>query len=174
MRPEAKMEELFSELVALEEKRRQERSGRWKRLTKAEQKRREQVIAEIADLLKQAEGPDRRRFLRIPGSLEVRFQMHAATLTCTASDLSLGGLTLQSYAWQALEDKPLTVESFRVQGEDFRVSIPSKMVWKMESDGKRAGLQFSEVDGAAERQIHAVFEKLLLIHLGTLFSAGAS
>ncbi len=132
-------------------------------------KRRNELLAHLMTELQRHPGAERRKHLRIPAELEVRFRMSGATITCAASELSYGGLGLRGHLW-IIEDQELLVENLRLGPRDFPMTVRAKVVWKISDDGSRpgAGLEFLEVDEGGKKQIRTIFEQLFLAYLERL------
>jgi hypothetical protein len=120
------------------------------------------LLEQLAEQLRQQD--DRRSEPRIPGGLEVRFQMHGTTLSCAASDLSPGGLTLQSHLWRVLEGQELVVDAVRIADADFPLSIRARMIWTPPQGDERphAGLQFLDLDDEKRKRIESAYKRMLL------------
>jgi hypothetical protein len=155
--------QLASELRALELRRQQGP------LSGPEAARRQELLDRLIERLRQHPGAERRRHLRIPADLEVRFRMGGATITCMASELGYGGLGLRGHLW-IIEDQELIVENLRLGTRDYPMAMKARVVWKLASESSRpgAGLAFIDVDEAGRRQIRAVFERLFAAYLEKL------
>lgn len=132
---------------------------------------RQSLLNDLMARLRSQAGPgaERRRHLRIPADLEVRFRLKEATITCNAGELSLSGLGLRGNLW-IVENQELLVENLRVGHRDYPTSLKARVIWKNASEDRRAGagLIFLDVDEHGQRQIHAVFEHLFLAYLDHL------
>jgi c-di-GMP-binding flagellar brake protein YcgR len=148
---------IAAELKALEEKRQQ--AG----LDAEETKRHQELMQTIMEHLHSHPGEERRRFLRIPADLEARFRLGEATITCGASELSMGGLSLRGHLW-VIEDQELLVENLKVSNRDYPMAIKAKVVWKVseEDEVPRAGLQFIDLDEQGRHQVRAIFSQLFM------------
>ena len=156
--------QLAAELRDLELKRQQAR------LTEPDTDRRESLLHGLIQRVTQPRpGAERRQHLRIPADLEVRFRMSGAAVTCTASELSYGGLGLRGHLW-ILQDQELLVENLRLGSSDYPMTVKARVVWKVPGadEHPRAGLLFLDVDESGRRQIRAVFERLFLAFLERL------
>jgi hypothetical protein len=142
-------------------------------LAKEESRRHQTLLNQVINRLSDHPEANRRKYLRIPADLEARFRMGEATITCGASELSLGGLSLRGHLW-VIEDQELVVENLKVGNKDYPMTIRAKIVWKVsdEDDRPRAGLQFVGVDDNSRYQVHAIFEQLFLNYLEHLASNG--
>lgn len=151
------------ELKALEEKR--QKGG----LDADETKRHQQLMQMIMERLHCHPGEERRHFLRIPADLEARFRLGEATITCGASELSMGGLSLRGHLW-VIEDQELLVENLKVSNRDYPMAIKAKVVWKVsdEDEMPRAGLQFIDLDEHGRHQVRAIFSQLFMSFLEQL------
>lgn len=155
---------LASELQELEERYRQGN------LEGHQTKRRQDLRAEIMSRLRRgSSGIERREHIRIPADLEARFRLGDATITCHASELSLGGLSLRGHLWVS-EDQELLLENLKTGNRDYPMSVRAKVVWKISEDDlrPRAGLQFIDMDRQGKHQVQAVFEQLWLLYLKLL------
>jgi hypothetical protein len=154
---------LAAQLHALEQQRQR------RTLSAEEATRRQLLLSELIAQLHKTPGDERRKHLRIPADLEVRFRLGGATITCRASELSCGGIGLRGHLW-IIEDQELVVENLRVGHRDYPMAVRAKVVWKVSDEYRRpgAGVAFLDVDEAGRRQINAVFEHLFLLYLERL------
>jgi hypothetical protein len=154
---------IAAKLKALEEKRQE--GG----LDAEETKRHQQLMQTIMERLHSHPGEERRHFLRIPADLEARFRLGEATITCGASELSMGGLSLRGHLW-VIEDQELLVENLKVSNRDYPMAIKAKVVWKVseEDEMPRAGLQFIDLDEQGRHQVRAIFSQLFMSFLEQL------
>jgi len=138
-----------------------------------ESRRHQSLLNEVINHLCEHPAANRRKYLRIPAELEARFRMAEATISCGASELSLGGLSLRGHLW-VIEEQELLVENLRVGDRDYPMSIRARVVWKISEEDRRprAGLQFIDVDENGRHQVRAIFEQLLLSYLEQLGGGG--
>jgi hypothetical protein len=155
MSSEQGIRELALELLDLEGIRRE------KKLSEQELQRFHQLVELIlASLQKQAKN-ERRKHLRIPADLVVRFCINEASITCNAYELSLGGIGLRGNVW-VKENQELIIENLRLGRRDYPMSVRAKIVWKNSEETKPlgAGLIFLNLNDEGKRQIRSVFEEL--------------
>lgn len=154
------VEQLAAELYLLECKRQCET------LTEPENQRRSDLTARLMAHLHQRAEAERRRYLRIPADLEVRFRMSGATITCSAYEIGYGGIGLRGHLW-IVEDQEITVENLRLGHRDYPTTLRSKVVWKsaQETSPPGAGLEFVNVNESDRRQLRTVMEHLFLAYL---------
>ncbi|MCB9557291.1 MAG: PilZ domain-containing protein [Deltaproteobacteria bacterium] len=110
---------------------------------------------------------DRRRLVRLPVRLDVRFRAGDASVSARIAELSLGGMTLASYLWLRDEQK-LLADAMIVDGREFCVGAPCRVAWRRATDqagGHRAGLQFLPLNERARHSVADVFEAVLAKHL---------
>lgn len=125
--------------------------------------RHRQLLGLLAQPLRRKLDNERRRQLRIPGQLEVQFQLGPVTLTCSATDFSPGGLSLRSFLWDFIDGSHVEVINLHVTGQDHPVSVKARMVWQSVDDNEpQVGLEFVEITPDDRRQIEAAFERLLI------------
>jgi hypothetical protein len=165
--PEIK--ELAAKLLGLEQKRQQGT------LAPEEAARRQELLNELVSRLHRAPGAERRQHVRIPASIEARFRLGDAAITCGASELSYGGIGLRGHLW-IIEDQELLVENLRVGERDYPMAVRAKVVWRVSEEDRQpgAGLAFLDVDEDGRRQIGAVYERLFLVYLERLSRAGSA
>lgn len=134
--------------------------------------RRQALISALMDRLNQHPGDERRRFLRIPAQIEVRFRVGGASITCAATEMGLGGLALAGHLW--VIDQPIVLEELSLGGKRFPLECTCRVAWKLDDeDGQpKAGLQFVEPSSDARKQLRAIFEELFLQYLATLAQDG--
>jgi hypothetical protein len=154
------------ELLILEMKRQESA------LSPEESGRREALVAQLFHALRRHPSGERRRDVRIPAELEVRFRMGDAMVTCNASEISYGGLGLRGQLWIA-KDQEIVVENLRAGHRDYPMSVRAKVAWKITDPEGRpgAGLAFVEMDESGRRQVRAVFQHLFLVYLERLASS---
>lgn len=154
------MGQLAAELHSLEQKRQQ---GALEPQLAA---RRQELLDDLMVRLQRTPGSERRKHLRIPADLEARFRLGEATITCSASELSYGGIGLRNHLW-IIEEQELIVENLRVGQRDYPMAVRAKVVWKISDEDQHpgAGLAFLDTDEDGRRQIGAVFEYLFLLYL---------
>lgn len=122
-----------------------------------------QLLALLVQQIRHGHDDERRRRLRIRGSVEVQFRHGPVVLTCTALDLSLGGLLLEGVLLEFVEGREVEVVNLRVGGQDFPLHAPARTVWHVAADDRpRAGLEFLELGSDDRRQIQSAFERLLI------------
>ncbi len=126
--------------------------------------RRRESIAELLQLLGRGEADERRQHVRIPADLEVHLRIDEVTASCSAAELSQGGLGLRGELWVE-EDALVLVENLRVGARDFPMAVRARVVWKAAAS---AGLAFVDVDAQGERQLRSVFEDLFWLYVERL------
>jgi len=115
---------------------------------------------------------ERRRFLRVPTPLVVRFRVGDATLTAEAVEMSLGGLSLRDHLW-ALPDQRMRIDQMQVAGRHYSLRVDCRVAWRISSDGRlRAGLEFVELSNPARQQLRQIFEAIFVAYLQQLLAAG--
>ena len=109
---------------------------------------------------------ERRRFLRVPAQLKVRFRAGEATITATAVELGLGGLSLRGHLW-LLNNQKMSIESVRVGSKAFPLRISARVVWRITEgeDEPCAGLEFIDLSDEGRGQIHAIFSAVFIGYL---------
>ena len=123
----------------------------------------------MIEALKGADPDDRRKYLRIPAPIDVRFRVGDATITARAADLGLGGLSLRGHLW-VIADQTMRIDSVTLDGRDYPLQLRCRVAWRVSAyDGQpRAGLQFVDLDAKGRAQIRPVFEALLVSFLRSL------
>ncbi len=141
-------------------------------LSSQESNRHRELVKHLFSRFRDHPSAERRKFLRVPGDLEVKFQLGDATFSCGATEISLGGLSLKGNLW-VIEDQELIILNLKLGQRDYPMLVRAKVVWKLSGVERRprAGLKFINLTSMGARQIQAVFEQLFLNFLDDLGSS---
>lgn len=134
------------------------------------QQRRRTLLQSLVAQLQQMRGSDeRRRHLRVPGPLRVRFRAGEASLVARAEEMALGGFSLGEPIW-VVAGQVLLIEGVRVGQQDYPLQVRARVIWRLAAaqDPPCAGLEFVDVDQQVREQIRTIFEALLFAYLQSL------
>jgi plasmid stabilization system protein ParE len=150
-------------------------------LAQDQQRRRRQLLEQLVAKLRFKPGGgepsrgrwlERRRFLRVPSPLVVRFRVGDATIAAEAAEMSLGGLSLRDHLW-AIPDQRMRIDRLEVGGRHYPLRVDCRVAWRVSADSRlRAGLEFVELSDDARRQLRQIFEAIFVAYLQRLLEAG--